>query len=305
MTQTLILIIGAADTGRAPMTAALLRRMLVQEGHDWAVESAGVVGHDDDPAEPEARNAMVALGLDISFHRARSLTAELVTAASLLLAVDRGTARVLYARYPTLPIPITSLGEIAGTSRDIPDPFRMQVGAWISYAREIEAMLRRGLGRVVELVGAQNQGTTERRESHGTESAEDTEPHSIPTQHAASPMEGKDTPSPLPQGEELGVREPSPGAGAGGEERGSCPLHPFAWAHRRLSRGDRVAECAAAVACRSLTYCGKPVEQQRYGATLRYHACGSGRCLTDSAPYCTGADPIEGPWSTARGSWSC
>jgi protein-tyrosine phosphatase len=154
-----ILVVGAADTGRAPMTAALLRRMLANEGRDWAVASAGVVGHDDDPAEPEARSAMVSLGLDISFHQARSLSDELVAEANLLL-VDSGTALVIASRYPALTTPVISLGQLAGSRRDIPDPFRMQVGAWISYAREIEAMLRRGLGRLIEMVeGAHSIGT--------------------------------------------------------------------------------------------------------------------------------------------------
>lgn len=152
MPEVQILVVGAADTGRAPMTVALLRRMLAQEGHSWSVSSAGVVGHDDDPAESEARNAMVSLGLDISFHQARSLSDELAAAASLLLAVDSGTARVLQARYPASAAPIVALGALSGTRRDIPDPFRMQVGAWISYAREIESLLRRGLPQLIALV---------------------------------------------------------------------------------------------------------------------------------------------------------
>jgi protein-tyrosine phosphatase len=152
MADVQILVVGAADTGRAPMTVALLRRMLAQDGRSWSVSSAGVVGHDDDPAEPEARNAMVSLGLDISFHQARSLSDELAAAASLLLAVDSGTALVLQARYPSSATPIVALGALSGTRRDIPDPFRMQVGAWISYAREIDSLLRRGMPQLIALV---------------------------------------------------------------------------------------------------------------------------------------------------------
>jgi protein-tyrosine-phosphatase len=146
----LILIIGAADTGRAPMAAALLRRLLAQRGLEWRVASAGVVGHDDEPAQPEARDAIAMLNLDISQHLARSLSAELAEAAQVLLAIDSGVARVLQARHPEAPA--VSLGELAGRRRDIPDPFRMQVGAWVSYAREIEDLLSAGLDRLVALV---------------------------------------------------------------------------------------------------------------------------------------------------------
>jgi protein-tyrosine-phosphatase len=165
--QPLILIVGAADTGRAPMAVALLRRLLRQRGRSWAVESAGVVGHDGDPAEPEARDAMFTLGLDISGHLARSLDDALVESAALLLAVDRGVARVLRGR--PQPARVVALGELAPGSRDIPDPFRMQIGAWLIYAREIEATLRAGLPRLVALVGGEDQEQGQQGDSAGGE----------------------------------------------------------------------------------------------------------------------------------------
>ncbi len=153
MDEPLLVIVGAADTGRAPMTAALLRRLLASHGYRWRVESAGVVGHDGDPAEPEARDALLTLGLDLDGHSARSLSATLVADARLLIAVERGVARVVRSRYPTASV--TTLGELAGRSRDIPDPFRMQVGAWLQYAREIEAMLIAGLPRLQALLASE------------------------------------------------------------------------------------------------------------------------------------------------------
>jgi protein-tyrosine-phosphatase len=154
MKQTTILIIGGAATGRVPMTTALLGRLLAQRGLTWEVRAAGVVAHDDSPAEVEARDAMLALGLNVGAYRAHSLTDEMVAAATLLLAVDSGTARVIYARYPDAAGRTLTLGELAGRPRDIPDPFRMQVGAWITYAREIESLLRAGLTRLIERAGS-------------------------------------------------------------------------------------------------------------------------------------------------------
>lgn len=148
--QPLILIIGAADTGRAPIAAALLCRLLQHRCLSWAVASAGVVGHDEEPAQPEARDAITILSLDISQHRARSLSDDLVASARILLAIDSGIARVLRARHPQASI--VSLGEIAGRQRDIPDPFRMQVGAWLNYAHEIESLLSAGIDRLIALV---------------------------------------------------------------------------------------------------------------------------------------------------------
>ncbi len=147
-----ILIVGGADTGRAPMAVALLQRLLTGSQLHWYVSSAGVVGHDDSPAETEARDAMQALGLDISNHQARFFTDDLAASATALITVDSGTARVIRMRYPEYAPRIMSLGELAGRQRDIPDPFRMPLAAWIGYAREIEQMLQTGLDRLIALV---------------------------------------------------------------------------------------------------------------------------------------------------------
>ena len=155
--MTTILLVGGADTGRAPMAATLLRRLM---GAGVAIESAGVLGHDGDPAEIEARDTMAHMGLDISAHQARSITDELAAGATLLLAVDRGTELVLRARFPAAAGRIRTLGELAGRQRDVPDPFRMQIGAWITYAREIEELLKAGLPRIAELLP---QATDDRR----------------------------------------------------------------------------------------------------------------------------------------------
>jgi protein-tyrosine-phosphatase len=147
-----ILVIGGADTARAPMAAALLRRLLAQQRHSWSVGSAGVLGHDSDPAEIEARETMAHMGLNINDHEARSLSNDLVADAALLLAVDSGTALVMRASFPEATARIHVLGTLAGRQRDIPDPFRMQIGAWITYAREIAALIEAALPQIISLL---------------------------------------------------------------------------------------------------------------------------------------------------------
>jgi protein-tyrosine-phosphatase len=151
MASELILVLGAADTGRAPMAAALLRRRLAERGRFDPVESAGVLGHDDDPATGEATAAMEQVGLDISQHRARSLTDELA-GAGLLIAIDSGTAKVAAARFPQAAARIRTLGDLAGRQRDLPDPFKMQIGAWLAYAREIDQLISAALPRILALL---------------------------------------------------------------------------------------------------------------------------------------------------------
>jgi protein-tyrosine-phosphatase len=149
MHEPLILIVGAADTGRAPLAAAMLRRHLIHHGIPAQVESAGVLGHDDDPASPDALAVADHMALDLSAHRARSLSDHLVEKAALLLSVDSGIARVARLRFPQAAARIHTLGELAGRDRDIPDPFKMQIGPWLVYAREIDQMLHQALPRII------------------------------------------------------------------------------------------------------------------------------------------------------------
>lgn len=140
-----ILIVGGADTGRAPMAAALLRRLLVQRGWDATVESAGVLAHIDDEPDREAKEAMLVFDLDLHGHRARMLDDAIMAPATVVIAVDSGIMRIIRMRFPTVTVRIISLGELANQQRNIPDPSRMPLGAWLVYAREIEALLQQGL----------------------------------------------------------------------------------------------------------------------------------------------------------------
>lgn len=159
-----ILIIGAADTGRAPMAAALLRRLLETKELPHMVASAGVLGHDGDPATEAAQQIMEQMSLTIADHTARSVSDELLDEAGLLVAIDSGTLRVLQARFPQAETRSYTLGALAGRQRDIPDPFKMQIGAWLTYAQEIETLLQRALPRMLELLG-----DTTKQQAQGSE----------------------------------------------------------------------------------------------------------------------------------------
>src|SRR4051794_39613141 len=111
--MAIILLGGAADTGRAHMAAALLRRLLQARSEGWVVESCGVLGHDGAVAEVEARDTMVHMGLDIGDHLARSLDDELAAGAALIVTLDRGPALVVRARFPEAAARTYSLGELA------------------------------------------------------------------------------------------------------------------------------------------------------------------------------------------------
>ena len=103
------------------MAEALLREALRgQEG--IVVESAGLGALVDQPASEHSVELMRERGLDITGHRARQLTPELVTKSDLILVMEAGHRRVIDANEPTARGKVYRLGEWQDI--EIPDPYR-------------------------------------------------------------------------------------------------------------------------------------------------------------------------------------
>jgi len=73
---------------RSPMAAAILRRLLAERGVEGvAVTSAGTTPWDGAPASEGSYLVSLEHGLDLSDHRARQLTTDLVADADLVLGM--------------------------------------------------------------------------------------------------------------------------------------------------------------------------------------------------------------------------
>ena len=87
-----------------------------------AVSSAGVgalVGH---PADSNAINLMQERGIDISGHRGRQLTPELIQDADLILVMEKGHQDAVYSISPTARGKVHTICKWDGI--DVPDPYR-------------------------------------------------------------------------------------------------------------------------------------------------------------------------------------
>lgn len=85
-----ILVVCTGNTCRSPLAAALLAGAFESAGHDdVTVESAGTGAWEGAPASEGAYLVGLEHGIDLSAHRARVLTKELVAAADLILAMGR------------------------------------------------------------------------------------------------------------------------------------------------------------------------------------------------------------------------
>ncbi len=83
-----ILLVCTGNTCRSPMAAGILNKMLAEGGiSDINVDSAGTAALEGMPATELAVKTSTEWGIDLSGHRARSVTDELVEKADLILTM--------------------------------------------------------------------------------------------------------------------------------------------------------------------------------------------------------------------------
>src|ERR1043165_7281650 len=84
-----VLFVCTGNICRSPIAAALLERALKERGLDVAVSSAGTGAWDGAPASEGAYLVGLEHDLDLSGHRARLLTRDMVQQAELILTMAR------------------------------------------------------------------------------------------------------------------------------------------------------------------------------------------------------------------------
>ncbi len=125
------------------MAEAMLRRALEAAGvQGVSVESAGIAAWDGAPASEGAYLVLLERGIDLSAHRARSLTGELVTQADLVLTMGRvqlGRVRELGGGARA-----HLLGEYAGRepeAAEIADPYGGELDQYRETYRQLDELL--------------------------------------------------------------------------------------------------------------------------------------------------------------------
>jgi protein-tyrosine-phosphatase len=121
------------------MAEGLLRGLLAAHPQ-LKVGSAGTTAPDGLPAAPEAIVAARELGADLTRHRSRRVTAELLAEAALVVTMTREQADWLAQRFPTHADKMVTLGELARGqgNLDVLDP----IGQPLAIYRQVAAQLR-------------------------------------------------------------------------------------------------------------------------------------------------------------------
>jgi protein-tyrosine phosphatase len=140
--MTTFLIVCTANICRSPMAEGILCKKIQEHPHfqGWRVSSAGTWGRNGLPAAPEAIEVLERRGIDISEHRSRIITPEIIQAADLILTMENGHREALVVEFPEKRQQIRLITELVGASYDIEDPIGKPLAEFEKLAQEFDRM---------------------------------------------------------------------------------------------------------------------------------------------------------------------
>ena len=153
-----ILFICTANICRSPMASAIFNEMLKENNisEHWRVESAGTWALDGQSAADGSQSVMDDRGFDISDHRSKGLSGELLNSFDLILTMEWGHKEALRTEFQEIVGRIYLLSEMANQSGNVDDPYGGPISGYEETAREIEGLLKAGYEKILQLVGAES-----------------------------------------------------------------------------------------------------------------------------------------------------
>ena len=149
-----VLFVCTANVCRSPMAMAIFRKMVRGEGDQWIVESAGTWAINGIPAAPKTQILSKKHGEDLSYHRSRPVSKDLLNSFNLILTMEQGQKEALVIEFPESGERTFALSEMIDQNFDIPDPIGKSMEDFEGTYKEIEKTLSQGYDRILRLASS-------------------------------------------------------------------------------------------------------------------------------------------------------
>lgn len=137
------LFVCTGNTCRSPMAEGIFNKIAKERGLDDTAGSAGIFAAEGGSASKNAVDALAEKGADISGHKSRRVTPEMLAEYDEILTMTNSHADILRSALPQFGYKIRTLSESAGGSGEISDPFGGDLDAYRACRDEIERLVEK------------------------------------------------------------------------------------------------------------------------------------------------------------------
>jgi protein-tyrosine-phosphatase len=142
-----VLFVCTADRFRSPFAAALFRHRLEQESdaQSWSVGSAGTWADSNKVVIPPIKRIAGHLHLDLSAHKSRRISRNLLDSYDLVLVMESNHQEALLVEFPEIKNRLFLLSEVTvGRTYNIPDPHAQAGDTFQDVATELHDLIDKG-----------------------------------------------------------------------------------------------------------------------------------------------------------------